>query len=107
MLRRFLRARNLDVGKASSMFLKYLKWRREAVPNGYISEAEIKNQVAEKKMFMQGFDRKGRRIGVGLGAKHIYYKRDLEEYKSMYLNMRVENSNLKIKHESRKEPLNI
>ncbi|KAJ8636983.1 hypothetical protein MRB53_011250 [Persea americana] len=71
MLRRFLRARNLDVGKASSMFLKYLKWRSEAVPNGYISEAQIKNQLAEKKMFVQGFDKKGRPIGVVFGSKHM------------------------------------
>ncbi|XXG54949.1 hypothetical protein AAC387_Pa03g2710 [Persea americana] len=81
MLRRFLRARNLDVGKASSMFLKYLKWRSEAVPNGYISEAQIKNQLAEKKMFVQGFDKKGRPIGVVFGSKHMYYKRDMEEFK--------------------------
>lgn len=83
MLRRFLRARNLDVGKASSMFLKYLKWRSEAVPNGYISEAQIKNQLAEKKMFVQGFDKKGRPIGVVFGSKHMYYKRDMEEFKRM------------------------
>lgn len=81
MLRRFLRARNLDVGKASSMFLKYLKWRKVALPNGCISEAQIKNQLAEKKMFVQGFDKKGRPIGVVFGSKHMYYKRDLEEFK--------------------------
>lgn len=81
MLRRFLRARNLDIEKASSMFLKYLKWRREAIPNGYISESEIQNQIAENKMFMQGFDKKGRPIGVVFGSKHVTYGRDLEEFK--------------------------
>ncbi|CAI9775251.1 unnamed protein product [Fraxinus pennsylvanica] len=34
MICRFLRARDLDPEKASSMFLKYLNWRKEFVPNG-------------------------------------------------------------------------
>ncbi|KAG9446511.1 hypothetical protein H6P81_012639 [Aristolochia fimbriata] len=81
MLRRFLRARDLDIEKASNMFLKYLKWRRAALPNGSMSDLEIPNQLAEKKMFMQGIDKKGRRIGVVFGAKHRAYSRDLEEFK--------------------------
>ncbi|XP_077227357.1 uncharacterized protein LOC143860552 [Tasmannia lanceolata] len=81
MLRRFLRARDLDIGKASSLFLKFLKWRRAAVPNGFISEADIHNQLAEEKLFVQGFDKKGRRIGVFFGAKHNYYNRDIDELK--------------------------
>ncbi|XP_058092900.1 patellin-2-like isoform X2 [Magnolia sinica] len=81
MLRRFLRARDLDVEKASALFLRYLKWRRAAIPNGLISESEVQNQLAEKKMFMQGFDKKGRRIGLVFGGKHQSYKRDFEEFK--------------------------
>ncbi|KAF3337124.1 SEC14 cytosolic factor [Carex littledalei] len=33
-LRRFLRARYLDIEKGSSLFLKYLKWRKHEIPNG-------------------------------------------------------------------------
>lgn len=79
-MRRFLRARELDVDKASAMFLKYLKWRREAVPSGFISDAEVANELAEKKFFMQGFDKKGRRIGVAFGAK-FNSKHGMDEYK--------------------------
>lgn len=85
MLRRFLRARYLDVEKASAQFLRFLKWRRLAIPNGYLSESEVPNQLAEKKMFVQGFDKKGRRIGVGFAAKHCSRGRDLEEFKRMFL----------------------
>lgn len=77
-------ARDLDIEKASAMFLKYLKWRRAAVPNGFISESEVKNQCTERKLFVQGFDKKGRRIGVLQLAKHSPHKRDLEEFKRMY-----------------------
>ncbi|KAL5979621.1 hypothetical protein ACLOJK_019532 [Asimina triloba] len=80
-LRRFLRARDLDVKKASCQFLKYLKWRQAFVPKGFISEPEIEKQLADGKVFMQGCDKKGRCIVIIFGAKHFSYKRDLDELK--------------------------
>ncbi|KAG5229749.1 phosphatidylinositol transfer protein [Salix suchowensis] len=80
-IRRFLRARGLDIGKASSMLLRYLKWRREFVPNGSISLLETPNEVAQNKMFLQGSDKKGRPITVILGARHFQSKGGLEEFK--------------------------
>ncbi|PIA32850.1 hypothetical protein AQUCO_04300049v1 [Aquilegia coerulea] len=71
MLRRFLRARNLDVEKSSSLFLKYLKWRREFVPRGCISESEISKDLAAKKLFLHGVDKDGRPIAVFLVGKHF------------------------------------
>ncbi|KAK6149843.1 hypothetical protein DH2020_017368 [Rehmannia glutinosa] len=70
MIRRFLRARDLDVEKASAMLLKYLKWRIEFVPNGFISPSEIANDLAHKKLFMQGYDKTGRPIIVVFAARH-------------------------------------
>ncbi|KAH7653709.1 Phosphatidylinositol transfer protein SEC14 and related proteins protein [Dioscorea alata] len=81
MLRRFLRARELDLDKASNLFLKYLKWKKENIPKGFISESEVQNEISHKKMFMQGLDKKGRPIGVALAVKHYSSKRDLEEFK--------------------------
>ncbi|CAK7336851.1 unnamed protein product [Dovyalis caffra] len=78
---RFLRARDLDIEKGSSMLLKYLKWRREFVPNGSISVSETPNEVAQNKMFLQGSDKKGRPITVILGARHVQSKGGLEEFK--------------------------
>ncbi|KAG6746251.1 hypothetical protein POTOM_050782 [Populus tomentosa] len=80
-IRRFLRARDLDIGKASSMLLRYLKWRREFVPNGSVSLLEMPNEVAQNKMFLQGSDKKGRPITVILGARHVQSKGGLEEFK--------------------------
>lgn len=81
-LRRFLRARDLDVEKASGMFLKYLKWRQAFVPNGSISLSEVPNELSQNKMFMQGFDKKGRPIATVLGARHFQNKLGgLEEFK--------------------------
>lgn len=83
-MRRFLRARELDVEKACTMLLKYLKWRRNFVPNGYISEAEVPNELAQKKLFMQGTDKNGRPIIVLFGAKHFQNKiGGIDEFKRM------------------------
>uniref|UniRef100_A0A1D1XTV5 Random slug protein 5 n=2 Tax=Anthurium amnicola TaxID=1678845 RepID=A0A1D1XTV5_9ARAE len=83
MLRRFLRARDLDINKASSLFLKYVKWRRTCVPKGFISEEDIQNELSQDKLFTQGFDKKGRPIGVVLGGRHVYSKRSIDEFRRL------------------------
>lgn len=80
-LRRFLRARDLDIEKASNMFLKYLRWKRSFVPNGSVALSEVPNEVAQNKMFMQGIDRKGRPIVVVFGNRHKPSVSSLEEFK--------------------------
>lgn len=70
MIRRFLRARDLDVEKASNMFLKYLSWRKDFVPNGCISPSEISNELAHNKVFMQGQDKIGCPIVIAFGGRH-------------------------------------
>ncbi|XP_075656893.1 uncharacterized protein LOC142627004 [Castanea sativa] len=79
MIRRFLRARDLDIEKASNLFLKYLSWRRAFVPNGSIAVSEISNEITHHKLFMQGLDKKGRPIVVCFGGRHK--QNNLEEFK--------------------------
>ncbi|CAL0319796.1 unnamed protein product [Lupinus luteus] len=74
ILRRFLRARDLDVEKGSAMFLKYMTWRRSFVPHGFISPSEVSDELAQGKMFVQGLDKKGRPITVAFAAKHFQNK---------------------------------
>ncbi|GLT46412.1 hypothetical protein SLA2020_201620 [Shorea laevis] len=82
MIRRFLRARDLDIEKASTMFLKYLSWKQTFVPNGYISESEISTQLSHNKFFMQGLDKQGRPVAVVFGNRHKPGgKGSLEEFK--------------------------
>ncbi|CAN1173896.1 Phosphatidylinositol transfer protein 3 [Linum perenne] len=70
-LRRFLRARDMDVEKAAAMFIKYLNWRRSF---SSISTAQIPNEISQNKTFLQGSDRTGRPICVVLGARHFQNK---------------------------------
>ncbi|KAK7353826.1 hypothetical protein VNO80_19278 [Phaseolus coccineus] len=81
MIRRFLRARNLDVEKGSAMFLKYLNWKRSIIPNGYISPSEIAEDIAQEKLFVQGLDKKGRPIIVAFAAKHFQNKNGADGFK--------------------------
>ncbi|KAF3430899.1 hypothetical protein FNV43_RR25629 [Rhamnella rubrinervis] len=75
-IRRFLRARDLDIENASTLFLKYLSWRHSFVPNGSISPSEIPNEIAQNKLFMQGVDKTGRPIVLVFGARHKQAKLD-------------------------------
>ncbi|RZC59590.1 hypothetical protein C5167_006894 [Papaver somniferum] len=82
-LRRFLRARDLDIEKGSALFLKHVKWRRSFVPNGFISESEVAHDIAHNKVFMQGYDKSGQPILVIYGAKHFpnKVKGGIEEFR--------------------------
>ncbi|RZC60367.1 hypothetical protein C5167_022137 [Papaver somniferum] len=91
MIRRFLRARGHDIEQGSALFLKYLKWRRSFVPNGLISESEITSNLAHKKVFLQGLDKRGRPIIVSFGSKHLPKKEKggVEEFKQFPLSEAV------------------
>ncbi|KAL9252040.1 Phosphatidylinositol transfer protein 3-like protein [Drosera capensis] len=82
-LRRFLRARDHDIPKASTMFLNYLTWRRSFIPRDGISKEDIRNKLAMNNIFLQGFDKLGRPIVVAIGARNIPVKNndDVEELK--------------------------
>ena len=87
MIRRFLHARDLNVEKASTLFLKYLIWRQTFVPKGSIFESELPHEIAQNKMFIQGFDKTGRPIVVVLGARHFQTKGGIEEFKRMLFSL--------------------
>ncbi|PAN26726.1 hypothetical protein PAHAL_5G033800 [Panicum hallii] len=81
-LRRFLRARDHNVDKAAAMLLKYLKWRREVAPDGFVPEERVRRELAQDKAWMGGVDRSGRPILVGFMARHYSADRDMAEFKS-------------------------
>ena len=86
MLRRFLRARDLNVDKAGAMFLKYLKWKTTFLPKGYVSEEEIQYDLSQNKVFLGGQDKKGRPIVVAYAGRHYQNPKPggLDEYKRMF-----------------------
>lgn len=83
MLRRFLRARDLHVEKASDMFLKYLKWKKSFLPNGCVSKEEIEHDLSHNKVCIGGQDKKGRPIVVAFAGRHHHNSKlgGLDEFK--------------------------
>ncbi|PAN26725.1 hypothetical protein PAHAL_5G033700 [Panicum hallii] len=81
-LRRFLRARDHNVDKAAAMFLKFLQWRREVAPDGFVPEEQVRRELAQDKVCMGGVDRTGRPFLVGFPARHYSANRDMAEFKS-------------------------
>ncbi|CAN0906086.1 Phosphatidylinositol transfer protein 3 [Linum grandiflorum] len=75
-LRRFLRARDMDVEKACAMFLKYLNWKQSFLPNGTssVSTHHISTDISHNKVFLQGTDRTGRPVAVAFGGRHFLNK---------------------------------
>lgn len=80
-MRRFLRARDMDIEKASTLFLKYLAWKKSFLPKGCIPESEIGNELSHKKVCMQGHDKMGRPIVVSFGNRHNPSKGNPDEFK--------------------------
>ncbi|KAF5207037.1 Cral-trio domain-containing protein [Thalictrum thalictroides] len=77
----------MNVDEASELFLKYVKWRKTFVPNGWISETEIANQLLHEKVFLQGYDKKGRPIAIYFYGRHFAAKgKDaLAEFKRFFV----------------------
>lgn len=63
------------------MLLKYLKWKPTAKPHGAIPASEVAREVAQAKLCLQGYDREGRPLIYGFGARHHPARRDMEELK--------------------------
>ncbi|CAO1947118.1 unnamed protein product [Urochloa humidicola] len=81
-LRRFLRARDHNVDKATAMFLKFLQWRREAAPGGSVPEEQVRRELSQDKVGLGGVDRTGRPILVAFPVRHFSANRDMAEFKS-------------------------
>uniref|UniRef100_A0ACD5WDX3 Uncharacterized protein n=1 Tax=Avena sativa TaxID=4498 RepID=A0ACD5WDX3_AVESA len=81
VLRRFLRARDHNIVKASAMLLQYLSWKRSAKPNGSISDDEVRGEIAKGRIRLEGFDRLGRPMGYLYSARHFPARHDFEDYK--------------------------
>ncbi|CAN1297341.1 SEC14 cytosolic factor [Linum perenne] len=52
-LNRFLIARSMNTDKAAEMFVQWQKWRESFVPNGFISDSEVPDELAAKKIYLQ------------------------------------------------------
>lgn len=79
LLWRWIKAKG-GVVEAEQALVTHAQWRIEL---GRISKADIQNELAAEKVFLQGCDLRGRPVLVVLGARHIIRQRDLDETKRL------------------------
>ncbi|KAF8040133.1 hypothetical protein BT93_B2380 [Corymbia citriodora subsp. variegata] len=77
-LMRFLIARSMDADKAAKMFVKWQEWRSTWVPNGFVPESEIGEELEARKIFLQGLSRSGQPLMLAKASKHFPSKDQLQ-----------------------------
>ncbi|KAI7727791.1 hypothetical protein M8C21_016231, partial [Ambrosia artemisiifolia] len=79
-LERFLIARSMDPNKAAKMFVSWQKWRASFVPLGFIPDSEVTDELASKKIYLQGLSKDGCPVMVVKACKH-YPAKDQPQFK--------------------------
>lgn len=77
-LMRFLIARSMDSEKAARMFVQWQKWRATMVPNGFIADSEVPDELEPRKIFLQGLTKDGLPLLVIQVRKHFPSKDPLQ-----------------------------
>ena len=83
-LMRFLIARSMDPDKAAKMFVQWQKWRAKMVPNGFISESEVSDELECRKVLLQGLSKDKYPVLIIQARRHFPAK-DQIQFKSNLL----------------------
>lgn len=82
-LMRFLIARSMNPDKAAKMFVKWLQWRASFVPNGFIADSEVLDELEVRKLYLQGLSKNKYPLGIIKASKHFPSK-DHQQFKSKW-----------------------
>ncbi|KAF5750101.1 hypothetical protein HS088_TW03G00433 [Tripterygium wilfordii] len=85
-LMRFLIARTMDPEKAAKMFVNWQKWRASLVPNGYIPDSEVPDELESRKICLQGLSNKGYPLLIVRASKHFPSK-DQRQFKKFVVHL--------------------
>ncbi|CAK7324098.1 unnamed protein product [Dovyalis caffra] len=77
-LARFLKARTMDSEKAAKMFVQWQTWRASFVPNGFIPESQIPDELEARKAYLQGLSKDGYPVLIFKGSRHFPCKDHLQ-----------------------------
>ncbi|KAK6931650.1 CRAL-TRIO lipid binding domain [Dillenia turbinata] len=85
-LMRFLVARSMDPDKAAKMFVEWRKWRASLVPNGFIAESEVRDELDARKIYLQGLSRDGYPVVIVRASLH-YPAKDQLQFKKFVVHL--------------------
>ncbi|XP_052187630.1 sec14 cytosolic factor [Diospyros lotus] len=77
-LMRFLIARSMDPEKAAKMFVQWRKWRASFVPLGFIPASEVPDELAARKIYLQGLSKDGYPVMIVKAKRHFPPKDQLQ-----------------------------
>ncbi|XP_027360735.1 CRAL-TRIO domain-containing protein YKL091C [Abrus precatorius] len=75
---RFLIARSMEVDKAAKMFVQWERWRAAMVPNGFISDSEIPDELEARKIFLQGLSQDKYPVLIVQACRHFPSKDQIQ-----------------------------
>ncbi|CAK8570440.1 unnamed protein product [Lathyrus sativus] len=85
-LMRFLIARSMDSDKAAKMFVQWRKWRETMVPNGFISDSEVPDELETRKIFLQGLSQDKFPLMIVQASRHFPSK-DQNQFKKFIVHL--------------------
>ncbi|KAB1205837.1 hypothetical protein CJ030_MR7G027978 [Morella rubra] len=85
-LMRFLIARSMDPDKAAKMFVQWLNWRAAMMPDGFISESEVQDELQARKIYLQGLSKDKYPVMIVKASKHFPSK-DHVQFKKFVIHL--------------------
>jgi hypothetical protein len=85
-LMRFLIARSMESEKAAKMFVQWQKWRDTMVPNGFISDSEVPDELENRKIFLQGLSQDKYPVMIVQASRHFPSK-DQVQFKKFIVHL--------------------
>ncbi|WJX10354.1 hypothetical protein P8452_01090 [Trifolium repens] len=85
-LMRFLIARSMESDKAAKMFVQWKKWRDTMVPNGFISDSEVPDELENRKIFLQGLSQDKYPVMIVQASRHFPSK-DQVQFKKFIVHL--------------------
>ncbi|GJR94069.1 RNA-directed DNA polymerase, eukaryota [Tanacetum coccineum] len=76
----------MDPKKAAKMFVTWQKWRASFVPQGFIPDSEVLDELGPRKVFLQGFSNDGHPLVVIFASKH-YPAKDQHQFKKFVVHV--------------------
>lgn len=68
----------MDAAKAAKLFVQWRQWRSSMVPNGFISDSEVRDELEMKKIYLQGLSKEGYPLMIIKASKHCPSKDQLQ-----------------------------
>lgn len=68
----------MEPEKATKMFVQWHKWRAAFVPDGFIPDSEVQDELETRKIYLQGLSKNEYPVMIVKASKHFPSKDQLQ-----------------------------